>query len=221
MRPSVKRWWYARRVAAMSACCAVLALASLAQQRREREPNEVYAARRAKIAAQVDGPAILWGFTGREESSQSYIFAQEDNFYYLTGLNQEGAGLIILPKLKDGQHDGWDGPREILYLPAKDAQKEKWNGPRMSPGDEDISATTGFASVQPFGEMRAAIEKLAKAYPVNYYTILPYEKENGGYPHEKALVEWLQMVSPQVKLKDVRAHIEALRMIKSPGEIAF
>jgi len=91
----------------------------------------------------------------------------------------------------------------------------------MSPGDEDISATTGFKSVEPFGEMRAAIEKLAKAYPVNYYTILPYEKENGGYPHEKAVVEWLQMVSPQVKLKDVRANIEALRMIKSPGEIAF
>ena len=221
MRLIVTRWWYACRLGAVAAVCAWFAICSFAQQRREREPNDVYAARRTKIAAKVDGPVVLWGFTGREEFSQAYIFAQEDNFYYLTGLNQEGAGLIILPKLKDGQHDGWEGPREILYLPAKDAQKEKWNGPRMSPGDEDISATTGIASVQPFGEMRAAIEKLAKAYPVNYYTILPYEKENGGYPHEKAVVEWLQMVSPQVKLKDVRANIEALRMIKSPGEIAF
>src|SRR5215831_3646498 len=221
MRLIVTRWWYACRTGAVAAVCAWFAICSFAQQRREREPNDVYAARRTKIAAKVDGPVVLWGFTGREEFSQAYIFAQEDNFYYLTGLNQEGAGLIILPKLKDGQHDGWEGPREILYLPAKDAQKEKWNGSRMSPGDEDISATTGIASVQPFGEMRAAIEKLAKAYPVNYYTILPYEKENGGYPHEKAVVEWLQMVSPQVKLKDVRANIEALRMIKSPGEIAF
>jgi len=221
MRLIVTRWWYACRLGAVAAVCAWFAICSFAQQRREREPNDVYAARRTKIAAKVDGPVVLWGFTGREEFSQAYIFAQEDNFYYLTGLNQEGAGLIILPKLKDGQHDGWEGPREILYLPAKDAQKEKWNGSRMSPGDEDISATTGIASVQPFGEMRAAIEKLAKAYPVNYYTILPYEKENGGYPHEKAVVEWLQMVSPQVKLKDVRANIEALRMIKSPGEIAF
>jgi len=221
MRLIVTRWWYACRLGAVAAVCAWFAICSFAQQRREREPNDVYAARRTKIAAKVDGPVVLWGFTGREEFSQAYIFAQEDNFYYLTGLNQEGAGLIILPKLKDGQHDGWEGPREILYLPAKDAQKEKWNGPRMSPGDEDISATTGFKSVEPFGEMRAAIEKLAKAYPVNYYTILPYEKENGGYPHEKAVVEWLQMVSPQVKLKDVRANIEALRMIKSPGEIAF
>lgn len=217
----VTRWWYACGAGALAAVCACFAVCSFAQQRREREPNDVYAARRAKIAAQVEGPVVLWGLTGREEFSQAYIFAQEDNFYYLTGHNEEGAGLIILPKLKDGQRDGWDGPREVLYLPAKDPQKEKWNGPRMSPSDADISGTTGFASLQPFGEMRAAIEKLAKAYPVNFYTILPYEKENGGYPHEKAVMDWLQMVLPQVKLKDVRANIEALRMIKSPGEIAF
>jgi Xaa-Pro aminopeptidase len=75
--------------------------------------------------------------------------------------------------------------------------------------------------VQPFGEMRAAVERLAKVYPVNFYTMLPYEKENGGYPHEKAVVDWLQMAEPQIKLKDVRGNIEALRTIKSPGEIAF
>ena len=38
-----------------------------AQQRREREPNSVYAERRARLAAQADGPIVLWGFTGREE----------------------------------------------------------------------------------------------------------------------------------------------------------
>ena len=65
------------------------------------------------------------------------------------------------------------------------------------------------------------MEKLAKAYPINFYTILPYEKENGGYPHEKAVVDWLQMAEPQVKMKDVRGNIEALRVIKSPGEITF
>jgi Xaa-Pro aminopeptidase len=212
---------FALRVAVLVAGCAMTVSMVAAQQRREREPNEVYAARRAKIAAQVDGPVILWGFTGREEFSQSYIFAQEDNFYYLTGHNQEGAGLIILPAQKDGQHDAWDGPREMLFLPAKEPQKEKWNGIRMSPTDADISRRTGFGSVEPFGEMRAAVEKLAKAYPINFYTILPYEKENGGYPHEKAVVNWLQMAEPQVKLKDVRGNIEALRVIKSPGEITF
>lgn len=190
------------------------------QQRREREPNSVYAERRAKLAAEVDGPIVLWGFTGREESSQSYVFAQEDNFYYLTGHNEEGAGLIILPAVKPGSSDKWTGPREILYLPAKDPDKEKWNGPRMSPTDPGIEARTGFATVKPFGEMRATVEQLAKLYG-DFYTILPYHKENGGYPHEKAVVDWLDIAAPQAKLKDIRTQIYRLREIKSPGEIAF
>jgi Xaa-Pro aminopeptidase len=199
-----------------------------AQQRREREPNSVYAERRAKIAAQADGPVVLWGFTGREEVSQAYVFAQEDNFYYLTGHNEEGAGLIILParkaaadgKTEAGTGDSANGPGEILFLLPKDPAKEKWNGVRLSPSDPDITARTGFASVKPFPEMRATVEQLGKIYP-EYFTMLPYEKELGGYPHEKAVVDWLQLAVPQVKLRDIRQAIFALRSIKSPGEIAF
>jgi Xaa-Pro aminopeptidase len=198
-----------------------LAQSAQSQQRREREPNSVYAERRAKLTAQADGPIILWGLTGREEDSQAYIFAQEENFYYLTGHNEEGAGLILLPALKSGAYqDSWDGPREILFLPEKNPDKEKWNGVRLSPFDPSIAARTGFSTVQPFSQMRLNVEKLAKLYP-NFHTILPYEKELGGYPHEAAVVDWLQLAAPQAKLKDIRAQIGALRQIKSPGEIAF
>jgi Xaa-Pro aminopeptidase len=190
-----------------------------AQERRDREPNSVYAARRAKLASQIDCPIVLWGLTGREESAQNYIFAQEENFYYLTGHNEEAAGLIILPAAKSSS-DSPNAPREFLFLPAKNPQKERWNGVRMSPADPGIEARTGFATVKPFAEMRAQVERLAKTCAC-FYAILPYEKELGGYPHEKEVVDWLQQVSPQTKLKDIRAQIDALRQIKSPGEIAF
>ncbi|PYT53517.1 MAG: hypothetical protein DMG43_08830 [Acidobacteria bacterium] len=214
--------WSSARLAVLGlVCLAGLARAVYAQQRREREPNSVYAERRARLAAQVDGPIILWGFTGREEVSQAYMFAQEDNFYYLTGHNEEGAGLILLPALKNrATGDAWDGPREIFFLPEKNPAKEKWNGARIAPSDSGVEARTGFATVKPFPEMRANVEKLAKIYST-VYTILPYEKELGGFPHEKAVVDWLQLAAPQAKLKDIRAQINALREIKSPGEIAF
>ena len=199
-------------------CVVCFAAIGRAQERREREPNSVYAERRAKLAAQADGPIILWGFTGREEVSQTYIFEQEENFYYLTGHNEEGAGLIILPA---GQKS--DVPnisRETLFLPPKNPQKEKWNGVRMSPSDPGIEARTGFSVVRSFDEMRADLERLAKFSP-NIYTILPYQKELGGFPHEKTVFEWLQLAAPQAKLKDIRAQIGIMRQIKSPGEIAF
>ena len=184
-----------------------------AQQRREREPNSVYAERRAKLAAQIEGPIILWGFTGREESSQAYVFAQEENFYYLTGHNEEGAALVILPAT--GSSAG-----EALYLPPKDPNKEKWNGVRLSPADPGIEALTGFAAVKPFPELRGEVEKLVTSY-ANFYTIQPYEKELGGYPHEKEVVDWLHLAAPAAKLKDIRLQIAALRQIKSLGEIGF
>jgi Xaa-Pro aminopeptidase len=212
-------WGLATAIVLGWLCLASFPLAAPAQERREREPNSVYAERRAKLAAQSDGPIILCGFTGREEVSQAYVFAQEENFYYLTGHNEEGAGLLILPASKDGEPA--NGPREILFLPAKNPQKEKWNGVRMSASDPGIEARAGFVAVKPFdSDFRSVVEKLAKTFP-NFYTILPYQKELGGYPHEKAVVDWLQLAAPQAKLKDIRAQIGALRQIKSPGEIAF
>jgi len=200
-----------------------LALPLEAQERREREPNSVYAERRARLVSQVEAPIILWGFTGREEISQDYIFAQEENFYYLTGHNEEGAGLILLPAAQNdhgGSSSSWSGAREILFLPSKNPGKEKWNGVRMSPSDPGIEARAGFASVQPFPEMRATVENLAKLYSA-FYTILPYDKELGGYPHEKAVVDWLQLAAPRAALKDARMQITGMRPVKSPGEIAF
>src|SRR5579885_1464601 len=202
---------------------AVLGLVSRAeaQQRREREPNSVYAQRRAKLAGSVDGPIVLMGFQGREEESQSYIFGQEENFYYLTGHNEEGAGLILLPAAESqAKRDDFEGAREIFFLPEKNPAKEKWDGVRMSPSDPGIQARTGFADVRGFGEMRAALERLAKLYPT-IYTILPYEKELGGFPHEKETVDWIKLAVPQANLKDIRQNIAELRWIKSPTEIAF
>ena len=220
-RPARRRYEFASAILSVLVWLSLVwaAPSAKAQERRDREPNSVYAERRTKLAAQVDCPIILLGLTGHEESSQSYIFAQEENFYYLTGHNEEGAGLIILPA-KSSSNDPSNGPREILYLPAKNPQKEKWNGARMSPADPGIEARTGFATVKPFADMRAEVENLAKT-GTSFYTILPYEKELGGYPHEKEVVDWLQQAAPQIKLIDVRAQISALRQIKSPGEIAF
>ena len=209
-----------------------VAFPAAAQQRREREPNSAYAQRRAKLAAQVDGPILLVGYTGREEESQSYVFAQEENFYYLTGHNEEGAALLLLPggktwvpkpetreKMKLSTVDGGLAP-EILFLPAKDRRKEVWNGVRMSPEDPDIKPKTGFGTVLPYSELRAIMEVLALEFPT-VYTILPYQRELGGYPHEKEVVDWLKQAVPQETAKDIRGNITDLRVIKSPTEVAM
>jgi Xaa-Pro aminopeptidase len=194
---------------------------AFAQQRRDREPNSVYAERRAKLASNIDGPIVLLGYTGKEEEAQTYIFAEEENFYYLTGHNEEEAALILLPAAgSKARKDDWTGPREIFFLPPKDPHREKWNGLRMAPTDPGIEARTGFTLVKPMPELRATVEKLARIYPA-FYTILPYQKEMGGYPHEKETLDWLRQAAPEITVKDIRANITDLRQIKSPTELAF
>jgi len=82
------------------------------------------------------------GFTGREEISEAYVFAQEENFYYLTGHNEEGVRTFDSSPGKGGSPP--TGPREILFLPAKNLQKEKWNGVRMFRGSRHRSAHADF-----------------------------------------------------------------------------
>src|SRR5580704_9310696 len=122
----------------LSVLCAAIALftvvAPAQAQFRKREPNSEYAARRTRLRAQVDGPVVVFGYTGKENASEAYVFNQETNFYYLTGHNEEGAAVLLVPD--NATAKGWTGPaREIFYLPPHNAFFEAWNGPRIAPDD--------------------------------------------------------------------------------------
>ncbi|MCL4523350.1 MAG: Xaa-Pro peptidase family protein [Acidobacteria bacterium] len=180
---------------------------------RVREPNGSYAERRAKLRAQVDAPVVIFGFTGREDASPSYIFGQEENFYYLTGHNEEGAALLLLPEKSD------NGPKEILFLPPRNKPMERWNGPRIGFEDSDASAQTGFTNVEAFAKLKERLESLAKTY-TTIYTLLPGRVEN-GYPHRTNWNNWLRTKLPGVNLKDISQPIAAMRQVKSASEMVI
>jgi Xaa-Pro aminopeptidase len=205
-----------------SILCGVLALllaACLAPILRawEREPLSVFAERRAKLVAAVDAPVVLFGYTGHEEANPSYVFMQEENFYYLTGHNEEGAALLLVPE--SAGEKGWSGAREVLYLPPHDYAEEKWNGPRLGPDDPGIQEKTGFARVETLAKLRDALVALAKNYP-EIYTELPGPHDE-GYPHAANWSKWVKDLLPQASLKDVSPAVGTLRAIKSPGELAL
>jgi Xaa-Pro aminopeptidase len=183
----------------------------------EREPLSVFAERRAKLIAAIDAPIVLFGYTGHEESNPSYVFMQEENFYYLTGHDEEGAALLLVPE--SAARKDWTGPREILYLPPRDLAQERWNGPRMGPEDPGIQEKTGFARVENFAKLHDTLAALAKDYP-EIYTELPGPHDE-GYPHAANWSKWVKDAAPQVAVKDVSSAVGTLRAIKSPGELVL
>ena len=205
------------RSACFPVLTAVLALSAgpAPTQARAREPNGTYAERRERLRAMVDGPVVLFGHTGREDPSPSAVFNQEENFYYLTGHNEPGGALILVPDTSNGKP--WGGPREILYLPPRDPVREHWEGPRMGPNDPGILEETGFENLEPFANLRGELEKLSKYFP-SLYTLLPSARDV-GYPHARNWTSWLYQTVPQASLRDISGRIAAMRQVKSPGEI--
>ena len=184
---------------------------------RFRQANEEYAARRAKLAAQVDGPVVVFGYTGHDDLSAFALFFQEKNFYYLSGDDEPGGAVLLIPDPPAGKKI--EGAHEILYLPARDYAQEKWEGPKMGPDDPGIREKTGFADVQAFANLRAKLEELAKTYS-NFYTLLPGQQEE-GYPHLKNWSEWLKHTVPSANVFDITPAISAMRQVKSAGELAL
>ncbi len=184
---------------------------------RFRQPNEEYQARRAKLMSAKDGPVVIYGYTGNEDASEVAIFFQEPYFYYLSGHDEPGAALVLVPAPPSGKT--FDGPREILYLPLPDPSQEKWEGPKMGPDDPGIAEKTGFRAVEPFAKLHEDLVNLAKIYP-HFYTLLPPKNEE-GYPHLTNSLAQIRQALPQADIEDVTASLDAMRQVKSAGELGL
>jgi len=204
----------ARRVALV--LVAALCVVQLAQA-RFRQPNAEYQARRAELRTKLDGPLVIFGYTGQEDASAVAVFYQEPYFYYLSGHDEPGAALVLLPGAPNAKRS--EGPREILYLPARNPDEEQWEGPKMAPSDPGIAEKTGFEAVEPYDRLKDDLDKLAKTYKDFYTLAAPAEED--GYPHFTNANKWLRDALPRSNLKDITSTLDAMRQVKSPGELAL
>lgn len=81
------------------------------------------AARRKAVAEQIGnkGILILWAAEPRNYAGDvDWPYRQENDFYYLTGIPQEGSALVMVP--------GAGSVREILFMPPSNPAQETWTG---------------------------------------------------------------------------------------------
>lgn len=196
----------------------VVACASCVAQARFRQRSREYQERRATLSALVDGPIVIFGYTGHEDASEVAVFFQEPNFYYLTGHDEPGAVLVLTP---DRSTRGAQilNPPGILYLPLRNPVEEIWEGPKLGPADLGVQQETGFGTVEPIASLKGDLKKLAKTYQ-NFYTPLPPKNEE-GYPHLTKSFEILRDALPHANFRDIAPQLDALRQVKSEGELAL
>jgi Xaa-Pro aminopeptidase len=149
------------------------ALAAAEQSVAQRE----YAQRRARVLEQLDAPVVLFGYGAEdfgladpERKLPESTFRQEENFYYMTGVRQEGAALLLVPQTPEAKAAKLAA--ETLYLPPRDRRREHWDGIRLGPDDPQATEQTGFAEVKTTAALRGDLEKAATLFP-EFYTLFP------------------------------------------------
>ena len=130
-------------------------------------PPEVYAARRARLAAQLGAPVIV---PSEYMIHHDGVKKQEPNFFYLTGVESPYSILYLEP-------DGTGGVREVLFLPGhrefagaqyphQDPRlvDAAWNRMirRLEPGPHTSSARHLGSHRAPSGRHRGAKEETSR-----------------------------------------------------------
>ncbi len=199
-------------------CILLLAISASAL---ERQSNADYRARRENLARSAKtGLIVVFANTEEMAGDATTGFRQANEFYYLTGLTDPGAALLIVTAVDPSSPQFAQMPAEnrpearayseTLFLPGH-SQQERWTGPRNGPGDPGLADKTGFDRVLPLGELDEEIARLAPRGAMLWV--------NQGKLSEAPL-GWFRRVA-QVFPRDVTPLIAQLRGIKDAGEVAL
>jgi Xaa-Pro aminopeptidase len=190
-------------------------------------PKEEFADRRARVMKTIgDGLAIVRGTTERPDSTK---FRQNNQFYYLTGVEVPRAILLI-----DGR-----AKRSTLFLPPRNERRERSEGPVLAPGPEAV-ALTGIEAVEARDQFDAALKQAAAGPRAAYLPMRPEvlgggsaedprrlwaasaaDPWDGSKSREEVFVDKVKAAAPALEVKDLDPVLDAMRMIKSPREIAL
>lgn len=189
-------------------------------------PRPEYRQRRVALAEKMKtGVAIL--FAAEEPVLDFMPYRQEEDFYYLTGWNEPGAAMLLIPSADAvAETPGTGGLggraaqpyREILFLPSRNPRVEKYTGPKMDAATSGVTTATGFDEVMPMTELPVVLNKLAFADRTRLRNVWA-EKDSA---QAKAALEFTAStlgVAPIEPAGDVSQPIMALRAIKSPAEL--
>jgi len=84
-------------------------------------PAAVYRERRERVMRELEGCVAVLAAHG-ETSGVTEDYRQDGDFFWLTGLNESDAWMLLAPRAKYS--------RAVLFLRPRDPERERWTGPR-------------------------------------------------------------------------------------------
>lgn len=178
------------------------------------QPEE-YRQRRERLMAKLPSHAALLvpgaSLVTRSHDSE-YPFRQQSDFYYLTGLQEPEALLVLLPGRAEGQ--------SVVFCQDRDPTLEAWTGRRL--GAQGVVSQHGLDQAFENAERDALLPTLLDGRELLY---VPLDNPDALSIAEDALAyaqAGMRRGKPALKgWLDSRPLIHEMRLIKSPAEIAL
>ena len=175
-------------------------------------PADVLRHRRAALLERFDpGVAVIRSADARGDLdyAQDADFRQDNDFYYLTGLETPGSWLVMFRRAV-----GDDST--VLYVPERDPGEETWTG--RQPGLEEAASWSGVEVVRPASAFED--EFLARLSAPNPHGTPPrlYVPLGASLARSRDLVE--RALSSRYTVEDLSDVLASLRLVKDSVELA-
>ena len=181
--------------------------------------NRLFIRNRANLAAQLPSKSVAV-FTANEpmprNGDEFYPFRQQSDFFYLTGINEENAFLLIAPDYPD------ETMREILFIEPYDEVKATWQGEMLDA--KQATELSGIKTVKGSDAFWMTLNDIVfsgygETIFLNSYEYPKYECNTETI--QRRFVKKVKSLYPMHNYGRTAPILNALRMVKSEDEIAI
>ncbi|MEK7854722.1 MAG: aminopeptidase P N-terminal domain-containing protein, partial [Acidobacteriota bacterium] len=181
--------------------------------------------RRAAVAAKMADNSIMVLFSAEPRlytNDVDYVYRQENNFYYLTGLKQQNATLVLTKSAGT--------VTQTLFLPKRNPLREAWEGKMYS--REQATQVSGLTQIVDASEKDTFIEavksrgkftskdgKVSINGAPTLYLLLPEGEQDNNGRREFRVEHEMSKALTEYKVENAQPIFSGLRHIKSPYEL--
>jgi Xaa-Pro aminopeptidase len=188
-------------------------------------PREFERRRQAVVTEIKEGVLVLFA---RQVVPEAEHYREDNDFYYLTGVADPGAVLVIDTKLG----------RTTLFEPQQLPRRKQVYGPNILALPEEEQARLGFPIVLPVSSLDTVLAGALRQGTALWARLDFPDKADGGraevggdhaneygepyhagLPLDRSAVEQLRSRYPQAVLHDVTPILDRMRNIKTPQEV--
>lgn len=183
-------------------------------------PAQLLAQRRALLLDRIgDGVVVLRSARAQDAEGEDYPqaseFRQDNDFFYLTGLEAPDAWLVLAAH-------GSAPDQVILYVPPRDPAQEQWTGARLDA--RDAAAISGITDVRNSGQIARDVSGMLRPGEPMWVKLPAVEsavcETLDASRARECLWLFLQPLTPAaVELRDAHDQLGALRLVKDADEI--